>query len=84
MIDVNEDNYYDASQGLHWYCEDFHGGPFSNLYLIKNKLGYTPGILEKGCDNEEDALYFYQALEYGDIHPFELLNKIQDILRSLD
>ena len=84
MINLNEDNYYDAAQALHWYCEDFHRGPFTNLYLIQCKLGYKPGILELGCDNDESALYFYQSLEYGEVHPFELLNKIQDVLKSLD
>ena len=85
MIDyLNEDNYYDAAQALHWYCVNFHGGQFSNLYLIQCKLGYNPGILECGCENDEGALMFYQALEYGEIQPFELLEKIQDVLRSLD
>ena len=84
MFELTEDNYYDATQGLHWYCVDFHSGQWSNLYLIQNKLGYTPGILEKGCENDEDALYFYQALEYGELQPFELLEKIQEVLRSLD
>ena len=84
MIELTEENYQDATQGLHWYCEDFHGGQFSNLYLIQCKLGYTPGILERGCENDESALYFYQSLEYGEVHPFELLNKIQNVLRSLD
>ena len=83
-MQVNEDNYYDAAQALHWYCADYHNGQTCELYTIQCKLGYKPGILEKGCGDNEFPLMFYQALEYGEIHPFELLEKIQAVLRILD
>ena len=84
MINVNEDNYFDAAQALHWYCVNFHSGQYSDLYSIQCKLGYKPGGQESGCENDEFALDFYQALECGEIHPFELLEKIEDVLRNLD
>ena len=83
IIKVTEENYFDAAQALHWYCVDYHTGQYSDLYSIQCKLGYKPGSQESGCEDGW-ASDVYDALECGEIYPDTLLQKIQEVLRSLD
>jgi hypothetical protein len=83
MITVNEENYFDAAQALHWYCVNYHTGQYSDLYSIQCRLGYKPGSHESGCE-EGYSSEIYEALECGDIYPDTLVQKIQAVLRNLD
>jgi hypothetical protein len=66
LLDPSED-YFDAAQGLYWYCSDWHGGQSSTLYsILSARLAYNPAMSERGPDTET-AQDVYAALESGEI-----------------
>lgn len=78
MGPVTADNYFDAARGLYWYCVDYHGGQFSDLYRIQCQLQYQPSPSENGADEHDESGEFYAALVAGDIDAQETLNAIQE------
>lgn len=71
---VNEENYSDAAAGLYWFAVQNHEGQSSDLYSIQSQLGYNPGQMENGPD--DNAMPFYLALESGEVSPRQLLDAI--------
>ena len=65
-------DYFDAAQALYWYCVDYHGGQFSDLYAIQCRLGYRPGVLERGPEHNSTAAAVYADLESGRINASDL------------
>lgn len=61
------EDYFDAAQGLYWYCADWHGGQSSNLYSILSTLGYKPAMGECGPEEGSVAEDIYRELESGDL-----------------
>lgn len=61
--DCGEDG-FDGSPyaaAIYWFCADYHGGQFTNMYSVLSTSKYRPGILEKGLPSlspvEEDMYY---------------------------
>jgi hypothetical protein len=81
---VTPENYFEASQALHWYCLDWHDTLNSELYRIQCILGYKPAPSEMGCSADEIAEEFYTALTFNEVSPATLLEDIQKVIKTLD
>lgn len=79
MYKITQENYAEATIGLHWYCVENHGGQFSDEYRVQCELGYTPRLLESGVEKWSEAQVFYDALADGEIEVKSLLRDIQTI-----
>ena len=53
----------DVAQAIYWFCADWHGGQWSNLYSALCCHGYTPGACEAGCEPDGVSILMYEALE---------------------
>lgn len=81
MIEVTEENYFEAAQALYWYCCDYHGGMSCPLYSILSvRLQYTPSCSELGVSDDDDSGLFYQALESGEVEAENLLTAIHEAM----
>ena len=80
MIEVTEENYFEAAQALYWYCCDYHGGMSSELYRILSQLDYNPSPSECGVSDDDDSSEFYKALEDGEIEAENLLSDIHEAM----
>jgi len=83
LSEINEDNYFDAAQGLYWYCVDYHSGLSCELYSIQCTLGYKPSATERSPDTEKSK-EVYESLESKEIDPKELHDKINEIYESIE
>ncbi len=81
---ITAENYFEAAQGLHWYCVEFHSGMSSELYAIQCELGYTPSCAEDGVTEDNASAFFYEALEIGSIEASTLLELIQEAMKEND
>ncbi len=81
---ITAENYFEAAQGLHWYCVDNHKGLGSELYAIQCELGYTPSCAEDGVTEDNASSFFYEALEIGIINASALLDLIQEAMKEND
>ena len=54
---------FDVAQAIYWFCSDWHGGQWSNLYAALCGVGYTPGDCENGCEPDGMSTFMYEALE---------------------
>lgn len=75
---INEENYSDAAQELHWWCVHNHSGSTSELYSIMCQLNYRPGPLENGPDGN----FYTDMLKSGEIDPASLLELIHLTLQG--
>jgi hypothetical protein len=66
-IMVPSEEYFDAAQGLYWYCSDYHSGQWSEEYSILSTLGYKPASSECGPDPDSTAADIYAALESEEV-----------------
>ena len=63
---------FDLARGLYWYCVEWHGGQWSELYRISCHLDYRPGAGEyspvdehgewTGDDEDEAPAYAYNMI----------------------
>ena len=74
-IKIDEENYIDYAQALHWYCTENYDGMGDPLYEISCKLDYTPGAMERGVDPDHDYMYD----EIADLSVEEMENIVKDI-----
>lgn len=81
---INKENYFEAAQGLHWYCVDNHSGMSSDLYAIQCELGYTPSPSENSASDEDYSGYVYECLENGIMQPDEILEAIKEVMKEND
>jgi hypothetical protein len=79
-MQIDKENYFEAAQGLHWYCVDNHSGQSSELYAIQCELDYTPSLSEDGVNEDNASAFFYEALEVGSIEAPKLLELIQEVM----
>ena len=77
---ITSDNYFEAAQGLHWYCVNNHSGQSSELYAIQCKLGYAPYYDEDGVSEYNASAFFYEELETDGIEASKLLELIQEAI----
>lgn len=70
-------DYFSAACGLYWYCVDYHGGQWSDLYRIQCQLNYHPGLTERGPEPGTVDSDIYAALEAGTLDAEEVLSWIQ-------
>jgi hypothetical protein len=61
--DAMEADDFDRAQAIYWFCVDWHGGQWSNLYSAMCQLGYTPSMCESGCEEGSMAAELYDVLE---------------------
>lgn len=58
---------FELADGLYWFCVDYHGGQWSDLYRISCQLGYKPGSSESSPTSTDEerhgAFYVYSMLE---------------------
>ena len=58
MIEVNRDNYFEAADGLYWFCVHYHAGQASTLYRVQCALDFHPGACANGPDGDEAQLIY--------------------------
>lgn len=55
---VGSVGYFDAADGLYWFCSDYHGGQNSVLYsILSARLQYKPGPNEKNLYYTGEGTY---------------------------
>lgn len=74
-IKIDEENYMNYAQALHWYCTENYDGMGDPLYEISCKLDYTPSVMERGVDPEHDYMYD----EIADLSVEEMEKIVKDI-----
>ena len=74
-MNVDADNYFDAAEGLHWYCVDYHGGQGSELYRVQCSLGFRPSPFGRG-PGRDLSTYYYTMLVDGVLSAGALLSAI--------
>ena len=80
MLEITQDNYFEAAQALYWYCYDYHNGIGCPLYsILSARLGYKPAPTETGVSADDDSILFYGLLESGAIDPTETLTEITNL-----
>lgn len=70
-------DFFSAACALHWYCVNYHGGQWSDLYRIQCQLEYQPGHSEHGPDPESTDALIYADLESGELDPADVLAWIE-------
>ena len=65
LEDVNSKEFDDDMEiAIHWFAQDYHSGQSSDLYSISSTSLYTPSILSKGLDDENETVQMmYNDLE---------------------
>lgn len=66
-------DYFDAAQGLHWFCAENHEGMTSEEYRVLSALQYRPSSLERGPAEDSPARDVYDALENGEVSAADVL-----------
>lgn len=53
---------YNLSDGLYWYCHDYHTGQCSDEYSVLSTLDYSPSPLASGVEEGTTAHEVYSQL----------------------
>jgi hypothetical protein len=51
--DIKKYDRMNLATALYWYCADYHGGQNSPEYSVLSTLGYRPGAMERGIEEED-------------------------------
>lgn len=58
---------------LYRHCNDYHEGQWSERYSILGQIGYNPGLLENGPEEDSPDEMVYQDLASGLLDPADVL-----------
>jgi hypothetical protein len=62
LLDKGENEMaFSIAEGLYWFCNDWHPGQSSDLYLTQCRLHFKPSPMARGPE-DEDAKYVYNTL----------------------
>ena len=75
----SDGHYFDAAQGLYWYCVEYYAGMNDPLYRIQCELNYSPALSECSVDHCDSpfASDVYLKLIAGHINAVDVLVWIQ-------